>query len=157
MALTESEKAYHRERYRRKKAEIRAKVRKWETEHPEKRRVYNKTYRDKYPDKAREWRKKSYEKVGSAPALRAYYKLRLEVLNHYGARCACCGESEIRFLTIDHVNNDGSEHRKTVKTNAIYRWIKKNGYPRTLQVLCHNCNWGKRVNNGVCPHEERIK
>ena len=33
------------------------------------------------------------------------------VLDHYGRACSCCGETEPAFLTIDHVNNDGAEHR----------------------------------------------
>jgi hypothetical protein len=31
----------------------------------------------------------------------------------------------------------------------------RNGFPPGYQVLCMNCNHGKRMNNGVCPHKER--
>jgi len=78
---------------------------------------------------------------------------RLECINHYGAFCVCCGEKEDKFLSIDHVNNDGFIHRKTTKNfRNIYLWLKKNNYPNIVQVLCFNCNLGKRVNGGICPH-----
>jgi len=77
---------------------------------------------------------------------------RQQVLNHYGRQCACCGEANELFLTIDHVNNDGSAHRKEIGQSAIYRWLVRNGFPPGFQTLCYNCNLGKRVNGGVCPH-----
>lgn len=33
-------------------------------------------------------------------------------LDHYGAKCSCCGETEVCFLTIEHLENDGMAHRK---------------------------------------------
>ena len=35
-----------------------------------------------------------------------------KVFDHYGWVCACCGEAEPLFLTIDHVNNDGADVEK---------------------------------------------
>ena len=74
----------------------------------------------------------------------------------YGHQCACCGESEESFLTIDHVNNDGAEQRRKtgIKNGGtvFYRWLIKNGFPKDFQVLCWNCQWGKVKNNGICPH-----
>jgi hypothetical protein len=77
-----------------------------------------------------------------------------------GYVCACCGETEKAFLTLDHLNNDGNKHRKQVagRTSGAgawtYAWAIKNRFPPVFQVLCMNCNWGKRV-NGVCPHKVR--
>lgn len=83
---------------------------------------------------------------------KAYYrKTREEVLRHYGGKCACCGEADIRFLAIDHVENDGAEHRKTVGTAAIIYWLRRNNYPKGFQALCHNCNVAKHI-YGSCPH-----
>lgn len=76
-------------------------------------------------------------------------------LAYGGYRCACCGETEKTFLSIDHVNNDGAQHRREsglVTTEQIHRWIIRHNYPTNFQVLCMNCQWGKRLNNGVCPH-----
>lgn len=78
--------------------------------------------------------------------------LRDAAIKHYGGyKCACCGETEPKFLSIDHVNNDGGLCRRTRKY-SLYKWLKKNNYPPGLQVLCMNCNWGKMMNKGKCPH-----
>lgn len=82
-------------------------------------------------------------------------ELRLEVYNAYGgAICKCCGEKTVEFLTIDHINNDGAKHRRTIGRTSILSWLKNNGYPSGYQVLCFNCNMGKQLNGGVCPHQE---
>jgi hypothetical protein len=77
------------------------------------------------------------------------------VLDHYGRECACCGESEPMFLTVDHVNNDGNEHRREVVPSQLTTWIVKNNFPPGFQILCWNCNCGKHRNGGVCPHQQR--
>lgn len=82
-------------------------------------------------------------------------KIRLEVLEHYGKICKCCGVTNYEFLTLHHVNNDGATHRKEIGAH-IYRWAKKNGFPNSLEVNCMNCNWAKGK-YGYCPHEmERV-
>ena len=80
---------------------------------------------------------------------------RLEILAKYGNACACCGERAQQFLTFDHVNNDGSAHRKEIGngTDRLMRWIEANDYPDSIQLLCWNCNLAK-AHHGVCPHEE---
>jgi hypothetical protein len=78
-------------------------------------------------------------------------KVRAEVLAYYGNACTCCGEGIPQFLCIDHINGNGNNHRKTLKTN-IYYWLRRNGYPSGFQVLCHNCNMAKGF-YGQCPHE----
>lgn len=73
------------------------------------------------------------------------------VYRGYGAKCACCGETGPKFLTLDHVNNDGfkDRHRRMVD---VYREIIKNHFPPTFQIMCFNCNCGRAMNGGVCPH-----
>jgi hypothetical protein len=81
-------------------------------------------------------------------------------MNQYGGKCACCGETRISMLTLDHINNNGAEHRRQMgKTRAakggigFYRWLKENKYPQGyLQVLCANCNTSKLANSGTCEH-----
>lgn len=86
------------------------------------------------------------------------YSLRVEVLDHYGGKCACCGEAELKFLCVDHINNDGAEHRRQIGTAAtMWKWIIDSGFPDTFQVLCRNCNWGKQTNGGICPHQSKEK
>jgi hypothetical protein len=78
----------------------------------------------------------------------------LDFFAAYGGCCACCGEDDVRFLSLDHVENDGNEHRKTYNCQQIYWLAKKEGYPKDkYQLLCHNCNMGKSINKGVCPHK----
>jgi len=69
------------------------------------------------------------------------------VLRYYGRgklACVKCGYKDIRALTIDHINNDGAEHRKEC-TGVIYRWLIKNNFPTGYQTLCMNCQWIKRA------------
>lgn len=85
------------------------------------------------------------------------YKLRIEVFSAYSKGkpvCNCCGESNIGFLTLDHVNNDGAKHRKEVGSGvSLCSWAKRNKYPKTLQVLCYNCNCAKQFCGfNECPH-----
>lgn len=79
--------------------------------------------------------------------------LRAAALAAYGNKCACCGETTPEFLGIDHVNNDGSAHRKEMGTPAIYLWLAQHDYPQgRFQALCWNCNLSKGF-FGMCPHQ----
>jgi hypothetical protein len=87
-------------------------------------------------------------------------KLFLECLDAYGGRfCACCGVDEILFLSLDHINNDGAAHRRSMghkarkAGEAVWFWLKKHKFPPGMQVLCMNCNFGKMRNKGTCPHK----
>ena len=82
--------------------------------------------------------------------------VKAETMQHYGGtKCACCGELEIRFLTIDHINGGGNTHRKQIgRGRSIYSWLKRNDYPAGYQVLCYNCNCAGGF-YGICPHEEK--
>lgn len=78
-----------------------------------------------------------------------------EVLRHYGTSCECCGEDDVRFLTIDHRDGNGRRHRAEIGRRtgpSFYRWLKAQGFPEGYAVLCFNCNCGRSVNGGVCPH-----
>jgi hypothetical protein len=80
-----------------------------------------------------------------------------EVFEAYGGViCACCGEDNIGFLTIDHINNDGGGRNRGPSQNGsmLYHRLKKEGYPPGYQVLCYNCNIGRAHNDGVCPHKD---
>ncbi len=77
---------------------------------------------------------------------------RQQVLDHYGRACACCKERTELFLTIDHINNDGAAHRRSVDIGHFYGWLRSNGFPEGFQTLCYNCNIGKYRNGGSCPH-----
>jgi hypothetical protein len=82
--------------------------------------------------------------------------LKLHVISMYGGCCACCGEDNTWFLTIDHIHNDGNKHRQEETGgggHSMYTWLEKNKFPSGIvQVLCWNCNLGRHLNGGECPH-----
>jgi hypothetical protein len=103
-------------------------------------------------------------------------KVKMVVLTTYGGnppKCACCGETAISFLTIDHINGDGNKHReqiwkelKQLKKNRkrhgvdFYKWLINNHFPEGFQVLCANCNMAKgQKKQRLCPvhHPELYK
>ena len=84
-----------------------------------------------------------------------YIDLKSAAIAAYGGKCACCGQDQECFLTIDHVNNDGATHRRELRAKLsaggrggcdLYQWLRKAGYPQdgTLQVLCYDCNCAKQ-------------
>jgi len=87
------------------------------------------------------------------------------VIDYYGGKCLCCGEDGLSFLTIDHINEDGAEHRRGIASNFnsrvpggdhFYRWLESNNFPDGFQTLCYNCNIGKHLNGGACPHRSGV-
>jgi len=84
---------------------------------------------------------------------------KIKVMENYGGKCVCCGECAIEFLTIDHINDDGSQIRKETKQGTggkLYRWLIKNNFPKdNYQILCYNCNCAKGF-FGYCPHNKKI-
>lgn len=119
--------------------------REWRQSHREETNAEVRSYYWKDPDKVRA-RQKRYRQAEKR-----------EVVSRYGGLCACCGENELVFLTIDHIYGDGKEHRSTDRSaTLLYRWLKKNGYPDGFQVLCWNCNTAKR-RLSACPHESLLK
>jgi hypothetical protein len=83
-------------------------------------------------------------------AKREFRRLKHDVIAAYGGKCACCGESGLPFLTLDHIDGTGKEHRSSL-TSSFYRWLRSNGFPPGFQVLCWNCNMGKGEGL-LCPH-----
>lgn len=43
---------------------------------------------------------------------------RRDVYEAYGNQCVCCGESNPKLLTVDHMNNDGAQHRRDLKLKS---------------------------------------
>ena len=87
-------------------------------------------------------------------------ELRQLVLDRYGRECACCGEKEEGFLTIDHKNNDGWKERVhgAHSGEMMGRSLVFGPKREDIQILCYNCNCAK-ARLGYCPHrpETRIE
>ena len=76
-----------------------------------------------------------------------------EVLGGY--ICNCCNETEPMFLTIDHINGGGRQHRISSSKNGSFYYgtmLKDPEVKNKYQVLCLNCNQGRWRNGGICPH-----
>jgi hypothetical protein len=88
---------------------------------------------------------------------RRHSELKASAFQAYGgAVCVCCRESTMTFLSIDHVGGGGGRERMNGPARShFYRWLKGRGYPPGYRVLCFNCNHGRYLNGGVCPHEEQ--
>lgn len=115
--------------------------------------------RDKVRAWGRDWRERNRER---SRELNTKYnrETKQQIMAHYGGACICCGETTIEFLTLDHINNDGGQDRKSARVgHGGYRHYKKllQGPPRTdLQILCLNCHHAKTF-MGTCPHEARAR
>lgn len=71
------------------------------------------------------------------------HALRDDVFYAYGGyKCAYCGLDNPDVMQIDHIAGGGRQHLKQIN-NQLYKWLKKNGYPKGFQVLCANCNMQK--------------
>lgn len=85
--------------------------------------------------------------------------VRIKTLTYYSngePNCACCGEKERHFLSIDHIHGGGRQHRLRISRGGgvdFLMWLSSQGYPDGYQVLCMNCNTAKHK-LGLCPHKK---
>ena len=77
-------------------------------------------------------------------------RVREEVFEAYGGKCACCGEMWQTYLQLDHINNDGAQHRKELRGHnkgiggtKMYYAVRREGFPAYVQLLCANCHTAK--------------
>jgi hypothetical protein len=71
----------------------------------------------------------------------------------YGGSCACCGETALPFLSIDHENGDGNLERQVIGQKGVMKKllaseVRLEGY----RILCMNCQFGTRFGR-TCPHQ----
>jgi len=147
---------------RKNKLKAKEATKRWKKKHPEKVRAINKRYRADNPDKIKAKRKRYRAKYRERMLqyMKEYQqRLKLSILKHYSAEnpfCACCGEREMAFLSIDHINGGGTQHRRTIgRGKRFYVWLKQKGFPKGYQVMCFNCNVAKGL-FGVCPHKIQL-
>ena len=106
-------------------------------------------------------RKHSIREQSRKNAIKYRQRDKGKVYKLLGSVCVNCGEADPMFLEIDHVANDGRQHREQVN----YKWgadhkratsmhprhylkyLQDN--PEGLQILCANCNKAKERNGGV--------
>lgn len=71
-------------------------------------------------------------------------KIRERLLDMYGRQCAICGFSDVRALTLDHVNQNGNEERKQYGERGVYRRALTEYRPDEYRTLCMNCQFIER-------------
>lgn len=128
-----------RELYERNKEDIKRRARANYQKNKERHRINQKRWNEKNKESLKAYQRQWHQ------------ERRLRCIEHLGGKCVCCGESNQVFLAIDHINNDGSKHRKAISRKMIYGWLIKNNFPPGFQLLCHNCNMAKSI-LGKCPH-----
>jgi ssDNA-binding Zn-finger/Zn-ribbon topoisomerase 1 len=93
------------------------------------------TYRADHPEYFREYDQKRHK----AAKLAAFEKLG-------GAFCRGCGETELEFLTLGHLNGDGAKDRSDNGRRTIYLEIARGiRSPEDYSVQCRNCNCGENL------------
>ena len=69
-----------------------------------------------------------------------------------GGICKRCGFADSRALQIDHVHGDGftekKERRRLGSMGAYHKRVVDAASSGRYQLLCANCNWIKRAENG---------
>jgi len=109
--------------------------------------AYQKVYRENNYEKLQEYDKERTRKA------------KKRVMKEYGGECVCCGEKSIEFLTIDHIDGSGANHRREISGllgKGFYLWLEKNNYPKdNFRILCMNCNFSVG-HYGYCPHNNGI-
>jgi hypothetical protein len=154
----EATKRYMRE-YR---AAHRAQLSEYERVRSANRRRDSPEYRQAANNRARRWAEKMGKEYIHEQAHERTRELKKEVVAAYGGKCTCCGEDNWQLLTIHHIDGEGAAHRKslfgsrTAAGNRFYRWLKAQGFPKdNFELNCWNCNLGKELNHGICPHQAR--
>lgn len=157
----EARKQYRKEYLAKRKAEIkiqraqhyaanaerlRANCKEWRDANVEHIAQKNLEYRTQNAEAVKAKQKEWYDNGGmvrkSATSAARLERIKLEFVAAYGGACPC-GETGLDRLCADHVNDDGSAHRAAegiLGSIQTYLWAKRNGWPKTLQLLCHNCN-----------------
>ena len=76
------------------------------------------------------------------------------IIAAYGGKCVCCSIADNRILTIDHKFGNGRQNRIAFNYNSgkWFLWLRNNHFPDDYQLLCYNCNCGRFINGGICPH-----
>lgn len=145
--MTFDKKAYSKKYHIKNRAKIAEYNNAYYIKNYEKLKLYRKEYFTKNRERSLRQSKEHYQKTKSI------------VYDKYGNICVCCGESNLFFLNIDHVNDDGYKEKykggaRFSGTSFHIKIIREN-FPPKYQLLCANCNQGKKLNGGVCPHKTK--
>lgn len=164
MRTREELREYNRLYYLNNKDKVKKTVLKWRQANKERcHEAQKRHYRKKKTENPVYYKEKSKAEYWKQPEKRRQYakdrreKLKQEMLEAYGNKCACCGETEKAFMTMEHKARDGKAHRKAVggSPTSVYRDLKLRGWPQdNYELLCFNCNRAS-WELGICPHRRK--
>jgi len=122
------------------------------TDEKEKRRIRYKRWYEANKDEIRKRKRRLMRKLRAenpekyaAQSRAAKKRLKDKVFAMYGAACSCCGFSDMRALTLDHVLNNGAEERKELGERGVYNRAIERHRSNEYRILCMNCQFIKRV------------
>lgn len=172
--MTDIEKEQLRSIYRERNKQYRLNnpdiIKKIKNDYIKKRRKIDEEFRNKINQRSQIWREKNIDHIKqySKDRYDREYPIKkstisknnrirrinrkLEVIYWYSngtMRCECCGELQYEFLAIDHIYNNGYNHRQSGElkrySNDIINYLISNDFPEGYQILCHNCNQIKYI------------
>jgi len=112
--------------------------------------AYHKEYNSAYYD--------IYKDEKNSKARQRIKKYRAILFSILGKECIKCGYSDMRALQFDHKEGNGRHDRKTLGSSLYPYYVKRPELAlKTLQVLCANCNYIKRVENDEINSHRRIR
>jgi len=130
---------------------------KWQKLNKEKMREYNKKSYRKHRTQRLKAKKtyclKNKLKIKEARRKR-YWKRKEYIFKELGNKCKHCRISDLRVLQIDHIDGGGHKEIKSFNSGGFlhyyYRQLiqDRDKFLKKYQLLCANCNWIKRVENG---------
>ena len=123
-AHPENVKEHNRRHYLKNKEQILIACTKWRNAHLEQMKSYQQEW----------WQARGAE-------------LRFAVLEKFGAACRACRITDARVLCIDHVHGGGKKELSSMSRSAYLKKVLADT-EGNYQILCHNCNWIKRHEEG---------
>ena len=88
-------------------------------------------------------------------------KKKIKVMEHYSGKppkCQICKETEIQFLSFDHIEGRKSiGHKRGFNGEKLAIWLIKNNFPKGFQILCMNCNCAKKFAFDLKPDPIKYK
>jgi len=113
----------------------------WKKKHPKRTSLHAKTY---YQRNKADFMRKTVARNK---------RRRAEMIQTLGGECACCGETELMFLCLDHIKGGGRrEYTKRGGTAGVWKRAIRDGLDRLkYRVLCWNCNAALGL-YGRCSH-----
>lgn len=67
--------------------------------------------------------------------------------------CSCCRFDDWKFLIFGHTTRKKPKSHEGKSGIKLARKLKEEHYPKTVTVLCHNCNTSQEIWGDKCPHE----